>query len=736
MLGIIKKNVFLNILLIVLGTWTFAPLHAAVNDEKLQELFAQGITVDLREPVFSDGVLTTDKGGVVTGPNLRVQAMKIRYTRKVVDKEPVMTIEAEDQLLFEYENYIFIADRLEYDFQTKEGTLYVARSALEPWYFGGERIDLHADGSIDIHAGFITTSPNTVSDWRLFAAHTNINSCKVLKARNIRFEVLSVPILWIPTFQSRLDQITDPPIRYRIRWGGEQGWRVGVIYDAFEWRGIKTTARFDYRLERGPGGGIETNYESPTGNQTFSTINYIARDNSIEEPQERTRYRFEGIYSQTMQAGTQSIDFSYDKLSDKEMPTDYYEKGLDLKTAGKTQLAVRKQYDDTAITSLFTRVRINDFQSVKQELPTLTGSLHPLALGNTGIISENLIKVGYLDYQYANDLPNTSTVPSNSLNLYGFNTLSDYHSSRFEVRERLYRTMYSDFFTLTPDARGIFILYGSSPHQNAQGLGVLSVGGEIKSQLIKSYPIVRHTIEPYARYQYLTTNTPPTSHFIFDIQDGWTRIDTLRFGVRNLFYTRMPDCLVGRVLTSDIYTYAFFNTPTIPVTFPKVFAQVTWDMLPTVRHNITAAWDLEHHIVDHANFRTDITINQDLAFAFEFRQRSKYAWRKIDFDNWNIESFYTEATLLNSPLSDRRNTLLGKVFYRFLPNLACEFQMRHGWHRLTEPEYWEYQVDLITHIRSAWDVRLSYQNREDDHRVAFFISLVPQKPIYNCCKCW
>ena len=51
--------------------------------------FAQGVTVDLRNPVYSDGVLSTECGGVIQGPNLRIQAMRISYTRKLKEEEPI-----------------------------------------------------------------------------------------------------------------------------------------------------------------------------------------------------------------------------------------------------------------------------------------------------------------------------------------------------------------------------------------------------------------------------------------------------------------------------------------------------------------------------------------------------------------------------------------------------------------------------------------------------------------------
>ena len=97
-----------------------------------------------------------------------------------------------------------------------------------------------------------------------------------------------------------------------------------------------------------------------------------------------------------------------------------------------------------------------------------------------------------------------------------------------------------------------------------------------------------------------------------------------------------------------------------------------------------------------------------------------------------MESFRTETALRHSQVSDRRDTFLCHVFYRFLPNWSCEFQLRRGWNRQFQPNYKEYQIDLMTSLRSGWDLRLSYQQKEDDHRVALYFSLGADRPEGFC----
>lgn len=688
-------------------------LYAGISRETLKETFAEGVTVDLKDPTYSDGVLKAEKGGVITGSDLRIQAINILYTKRVKDNVEEHQLIAEGDLFVKYGSYLFIGDRLEYDFITNEGVLYNGRSNVEPWYFGGDEVYFHEDGSIEILDGYLTTSGDINPDWQLKMERILLTKDHFITANNVKFKYDQFSLFWFPIFKTKLDWLLDSPVRFRVRTGGKQGLRFGVIYEAITTPTFTSFVRFDYRLNRGPAVGIETVYESPDGLETFNTINYVARDSSIIEPSERFRYRFEGVYSNLLDGGRTSIDLSYDKISDIQMPSDYYDKSLDLKTSGRTQLDVRRQHDDLWISNFFTRLRVNDFQTVKEELPTATFSMHPIQIGDTGIILENQVKGGFLDYQYSNDVDNSP----------------DYHSSRVEVEHKIYKPFFYGPLTITPEAKGIGIYYGNSPSGSEQVVATAILGGEVKTLLHRYYDWGKHVMIPYSTYQYVIEPTePPPEHYIFDIQDGWYTLSALRWGVRNLFYCGNPDQGYLRGVTADAFAYAFFDNKTMLKTVPKIYGRLIWNTFPTMRNTINAAWDLERNIVDHFNFRTDWTISENFAVAAEYRHRSDYAWRKNVPFNFILESFRPEFELRHSSLSDRRDTILTHFYYQFLGNWSAEFRLHHGWRRRTEPSYTEYQWDVGTTLPSNWKLRLSYQMKEDDHRVALYISLDLNRP--------
>src|SRR3989338_8703372 len=84
-------------------------------------LYAEDYDVQLKNPVFSGGTITSNEGGVITGPDIRIQAKEISYTHKTENGIQMRQIHAHGDLLLEYQNKIFVGDTLDYDLEKKTG---------------------------------------------------------------------------------------------------------------------------------------------------------------------------------------------------------------------------------------------------------------------------------------------------------------------------------------------------------------------------------------------------------------------------------------------------------------------------------------------------------------------------------------------------------------------------------------------------------------------------------------
>lgn len=675
--------------------------------QALEEVFSQEVVVDLREPIYSDGVITTTKGGIITGSDIRIQAINLKYTRKIIDDKPVFRVEASGNLMVEYSSHVLIGDSMEFDFQSRSGVIHNGRSGIEPWYFGGKEFRLMPDGSYIIVDGFVTTSESYNTDWQIHASKIRIVKNNFLNAKNVQFRLVRLPVFWMPSYKANLKKIIRAPIKFRGRWGGKRGTRLGVSYQIYTWRQWKALLLLDYNFQRGLGGGIETRYLSDDEIQQFFTRNYYASDNSISDPNKKRRYRFSGLFSNRYYHDKIFAELTYDKVSDEDMPSDYRNSGIHDRYLERSQLHIRRQ-EPGWIWNLLARVRLNQFKTVKQEAPTFSQSWRPQEIGKTGVISDIRLNLSNLEFKYSSDLPG----------------LTNYHSPRLEWQSRFYRPWRLGCFNVTPQAGFVGIYYANNANKTNEFVPIGIFGGEINTHLYRHYGTCKHGIRPYARYLYYhSPSTPIVDHYIFDLQDDWHKLNMLRGGIINSLYKKDQNGEVLPYLVADCYANAFFGNSNIPRTVPRLHAEVLWHPYSTLRYTIDAAWDLEHAKMHHINFRTLWTYNQDFALTAEFRHRNAYAWRKVDHHNYNLDAFYPESILKSSMVSDQRNTLITNIYYQLLVNWGVQLYSRHGWNRVGEPNYHEYQMDLLTILRSSWHVRFSYQHREDDHRFVIHLSL-------------
>ena len=249
-------------------------------------------------------------------------------------------------------------------------------------------------------------------------------------------------------------------------------------------------------------------------------------------------------------------------------------------------------------------------------------------------------------------------------------------------------------------------------------------GTEINSHFYRVYGHCKHVLTPYLKYQYYTSpSTPPDNHFIFDLDDGWYRLNLMQIGIDQSFYRKLNSGFIIRKFHADAWTNLFIDTSKADSIVPTIYGNLIYNPNQRLRHTLSSGWDFRDGVVDHLNYLLEYTFNEDFAFSTEIRHRSAYRWRKVDHTNFFLDFFYDVDELRDSALSDRRDTFLLHAFYRFHPYWALLLDSRHGWNRSHEIDYNEYQVSLLGTIRSTWHIRLFYRHREDDDRFSINFSI-------------
>lgn len=668
--------------------------------ETIENIFSQGVVVDLRDPELKNGVLSTKKGGVITAPNMRIQAQKIVYTHKVEDGVQQFRVEASEELMVEYGERVFIGKSIDYDFNKQEGTILDGKTSMEPWYIGGAVIKLLPDGQYNMQEGYISTCENANSEWQVSAKNVFVPKSDRIAANNIQLRFLKMPLFWMPSFKGNIKNFLRSPVKGQIHWGGRNGTRLSLRYRFLSQEKLNAFLRLDYRLRRGFGGGIDTNYESE--NVTFLTRNYLAHDVSIRESGKKRRYRFEGRYQRNL-GNDLFLDFKYDRLSDSEVPYDFQNTNFDLETAQRTEMIVSKRHE-SLFANIKSRFRINPFQSLKQELPTLSLYIKPFALGSSGILSDNHFRASYLSFEHASSIDKSF----------------DFESARLQTKNLLYRPISLRPFIFTPTVGVLAAHYDKSPFSKASNALTLISEAELKMPLHSSFASTKHVLLPYAHYRYhKVCEDTVDQHYVFDFEDSSSFLNMLEFGFRNGFYHKQT-----RPLGSlNVYSNAFFNTPTLYKKVPKLYADASLEYFKHLFFCANTAWDFKQSRLDHYNLQAKWTKSENFALGCEYRSREAFSWRKCNPDNFFLESIRGEEDLLLSKLSDKRSTLLGNLFYRFMPTLALHLQSRHGFQRQSSPKYEEYQADLLVALRCSWRLKISYRHSETDDRVSVNVRL-------------
>lgn len=663
-------------------------------------ILSQPLNVQLQSPVYQNGVTSTEQGGIISGNDLFIQAKKMKHIQRQDGDKFIRRIEAEEDLLFRFKNRVYIGRRLEFDLDSQTAIVYDVLTDSGPWFLGGSKLFLKPDGSGIIYDCYMTTDESEKTDWTIQAKEVYLSKNNTIKAQNVRFTLFKKPIFWLPNLTKDLNKESSSPLRYRVNYQSK-ALRLGISYTFETGQNWENRLLLDISTKRGLAGGFVTEYKNPNHKEAFNTFNYYAHDIATNDSDRMHRYRFQGKYTNSYFEDKVGFRAGYDRLSDSNFAGDFTHRGLDSGRAGPTEAQFTRT-EPNWISSLNTKVRINDFQTVKQQLPLFQFNARPIQLGQSNWVLDNRLNAGYLHYLYANQTPD----------------VHNFHSSRAEVKQKLYRAYPAGPFSITPSLGYRAIGYGNSPQNDSRLLAQGVLGLECHTRFIRHGSWAKSAVEPYAQYEYFTKpSVKPPNHYLFDLQDGLYLQNTLRFGARNFIF--MPQSQVN----IDLYSRVFFDTPKIGTHVPTIFLDGAWKATPYSTYDIKTGWDTQRHNLDHFNARANLTVSQDVAFALEYRHRNAWSWRKVDRENFMIDGFRAQEELRHSQLSDRRNAFLTHLFFRLTPSISTEFVTRHGWRRHNAKPYTECEVNVGTLFRGMVKLTFTFRHRATGNDYGFDFSL-------------
>lgn len=671
-----------------------------------RRLSKENMYVDLVDPLYSKGILSTTKGGIVCGHDLRIQAQTINY----IKNETQCSVYCEGKLLIDYKKWTLTGDAFFYDFVTKTGYLLKGRTAAPPWFIGSKRMELMENGDITVISGYLTTSEGPKHDIRLASRCIELKQNQVAKAKDVCLLLKNIPLLWSPIVKVDLKGLPETPLAFQFGWGGYLATHLSVLYKFLDWDDLKALARVDGFFKYGVGGGIDTIYNPKYNCTEYYTRNYYAKDLPLQTPSTANRWRFQGKYADKLYSEKISVKAQYDFVSDAQMASQYNFQDFDLKTAGATKIELRRQ-DPWVISNLFARVRANSFQSVNQQLPSFKLNWRPFEIPNTGIVASGDFTGEFLHYIFGKQVSPTN----------------NFHSGRISCTPHFYRPIHSTWWTLTPEIGGKGIYYSDNQFNRSVGQAELFTGAKLESVFHKSFGRCKHAVQPYIHYNYLAVpRVPNDRHYIFSLQDGLGAVSRFRCGWRNSFFLR-SDCKIERLFWFDLWGNLFVKADRA---FPdqKMYLNAEYRPYQNIALAFNGGWNFNKGNLDFANPRLAWTPGENLALALEYRHRSRYYWRKADFYNFVLENVRTKQELFNSALSDKRSTILVRAFVRLNPDWNVAIDLRKGWDRTDQPPYLEWKGELGAVVFDHWRFNFIYEKRESDDRYSVSLRMDPGPP--------
>ncbi len=319
------------------------------------------------------------------------------------------------------------ASRLYYDLHNDQAVILdaVFRTYLPergvPVYIRAERIRQLSRRAYQAERAVVTTSEFYTPHYHVGAARIDVVDktetalaglrTGTYKMRHTTFNIGGVPVLYWPYTQGTLKEGETSIRSVRTGFSGDFGLEIETEWRLFNLLGFETpvgfdaTLRLDYFSKRGPGVGIDMDYQRDNYFGLFKAyyIHDTGEDNlggkfRDEEPDTQNRGRLTFRHRQYLPDDWQlTLEASY--ISDKNFLEEYFESEFDKDKEQETLLYLKKQRDNWAFT-LLAQWRILDFLTQTEHLPELGFRLIGESLGDFATLySEN--RAGWVRYRPA-----------------------------------------------------------------------------------------------------------------------------------------------------------------------------------------------------------------------------------------------------------------------------------------------------------------------------------------------
>lgn len=553
-----KKRIANSLPIIITCLLVFSNPDLAVAAKSLNEITPQAP----KEPIVvnGDNVEYFQEKKMVTGTgNVSIKYKDIELTcEKITVYLDTREAIAEGNVKVTQKGAYFTGERMNYNFDTKKGTVLTGYFASRPFYGKAEQVDkVENKDEYKLERGYISTCDLENPHYRLQARHVEIYLNDKVIAKHIILFIGKVPVMYFPYYVQSLKQRKN---YVTVMAGKKKEWGYYVL-GGYRYQMndvLKGDVMLDYRTKDGLGlaGGVNNYHDfGEMGKGAFKV--YYTKENGDglknDHPGEimrRYRYQLRHYWDVGYDSDTTAL-LEFNKLSDANVIKDYfyneYEEIGDNPDNYLTFITKKKDFT----TEFLIRKRFNKFQTVIERLPEYKININNMRFFSDIPLYYTMATSGV----YLNSL-----LPANGTILKGTDTVRFDTNNQISYTFQFLRTLNIAPFVGAEDTYYSRTLGGESNRIRT----VLNAGVANSVKFYRVFDVatnflgldinkLRHIITPTANYYY--THQPaigPEKLIQFDEIDAIDKQNHVVLGLENRLQTkRMID---GQFKSVDLAT--------------------------------------------------------------------------------------------------------------------------------------------------------------------------------------
>ncbi len=480
---------------------------------------------------------------------------------------------AEGKVILTQAGDTFSGERMNYNFDTKRGTMIDSKMVVKQWYGAGEQVDKNSDKKFMMYNGYVTTCDLPNPHYRIQGSKISIYLKDRIIIHNAVMLVGNFPIFYFPYYSHSLN---DDKSIFTIIPGRKKEWGSYVLTS---WRIFKdeqshANIHLDEREKRGMAGGFDYFYNTTDfGQGKLST--YFVDDKNGQKPiaQRSTeqRNRVQLKHQWQVSPDTQAI-LEYHKYSDVNFIKDFFRREYDIDNQPASYVSVIKTKPEYTL-SFYARQQANHFETVIEKMPEVL-----LDVKNTQFKETDFYYKGQQTFSQFN-------------RKYGEQNTTD-DLTRFDTYNQIsYVKKVLGWLNLSPYIGMRDTYYSKDINGNDHLFRTIAYSGlDVSTKFYRAFDIetnfwnldihkLRHIITPTINYSYI--NDPSTHSYDltnFDAIDSITRTNAAIFSLENKLQTKRPTGKNKKLENVDLLTFILSTNYDFTARQMTNFTNVTGDL--------------------------------------------------------------------------------------------------------------------------------------------------------------